>query len=367
MDIRTTYSLSALILVFGTGGVSAQDSAKSKKEDLRYDGKDFNYWREYWQTELKPERRLEAVRAMGMFGMNGYANEAARSIIGVLKACAEEDLAYPLTAYSDGGKDLTPEQRLSAGALEALRKVGAAAVERAILEDWKEPGTRRIVIWMVDMIRFQVIHGKMDFLEKDFNSVIVKMLLDSDPDLRNSAIDMLHRLGEELKQIFGNELTKPDVRKVIFEAALSELDGRDELAKGWPSWRNGHPGSILLYLGPVAKPLVPELLKRLNGLRERCEQEIAAYDREFKKFQEARSAEQPAQQPRNALPACDQSCELVEILAAIGPDAKEALPTLEALSKNPWEELREAARSAIRVIRGEKGAESGKKARPVLP
>lgn len=33
----------------------------TKKEDLRYDGKSFDYWCNYLTTELKAERRIDAV------------------------------------------------------------------------------------------------------------------------------------------------------------------------------------------------------------------------------------------------------------------------------------------------------------------
>src|SRR5262249_34697497 len=59
---------------------------KPAREELRYDGKDFEQWRRLLLTELKPERRIEAIRAMSAFGANGYARDAAAAVIEVLRA-----------------------------------------------------------------------------------------------------------------------------------------------------------------------------------------------------------------------------------------------------------------------------------------
>jgi beta-lactamase regulating signal transducer with metallopeptidase domain len=54
------------------------------REELRYDGKSFEEWQRVFQTELKTERRTEAVGAMLVFAENGYAPEAVETVIAVL-------------------------------------------------------------------------------------------------------------------------------------------------------------------------------------------------------------------------------------------------------------------------------------------
>jgi HEAT repeat protein len=56
------------------------------KELLRYDGKTFAQWREEWRTELKPERREEAIAAFRVFAANGFGPEAAQVIIEVMRS-----------------------------------------------------------------------------------------------------------------------------------------------------------------------------------------------------------------------------------------------------------------------------------------
>jgi len=59
---------------------------------LRYDGKSFDQWQNEWKTELKPERRAEAINAFAAFGANGYGEEAAEAILEVMRGL-DMDLA----------------------------------------------------------------------------------------------------------------------------------------------------------------------------------------------------------------------------------------------------------------------------------
>ena len=51
-----------------------------RKDALRYDDKTFDEWRHGWRTELKPERRTEAIKAFAAFGAHGYGKEATAAI-----------------------------------------------------------------------------------------------------------------------------------------------------------------------------------------------------------------------------------------------------------------------------------------------
>lgn len=69
----------------GTSFAAAEDSVpKVLREELRYDGKSFAEWQRTFQTELKTERRTEAVKAMAVFAQNGYAAEATDTVLSVL-------------------------------------------------------------------------------------------------------------------------------------------------------------------------------------------------------------------------------------------------------------------------------------------
>jgi beta-lactamase regulating signal transducer with metallopeptidase domain/protein involved in polysaccharide export with SLBB domain len=65
----------------GTEG--AGPSARSGGATPLYDGKTFDEWRARWRTELKVEKRMEAVEALAAFARAGYGREAAEAILDV--------------------------------------------------------------------------------------------------------------------------------------------------------------------------------------------------------------------------------------------------------------------------------------------
>jgi beta-lactamase regulating signal transducer with metallopeptidase domain len=72
--------------------VKLQDTASAKevtsapaREALRYDGKPFSTWKGELKTELKPERRVEAIKAFTAFAAHGYGKEATQAIVEVMR------------------------------------------------------------------------------------------------------------------------------------------------------------------------------------------------------------------------------------------------------------------------------------------
>jgi hypothetical protein len=57
----------------------------NKKPELLYDGQHFDHWQAILKTDLSLEKRIEAVRAMGAFGANGYGPEAARAVLAAMR------------------------------------------------------------------------------------------------------------------------------------------------------------------------------------------------------------------------------------------------------------------------------------------
>ncbi|MBN1909688.1 MAG: hypothetical protein JW818_08115 [Pirellulales bacterium] len=62
-----------------------QAEAKKILDTLRYDGMSFQQWRDTAQTELKPERRTETIRAFGAFASKGYGQEAVKAILEIMR------------------------------------------------------------------------------------------------------------------------------------------------------------------------------------------------------------------------------------------------------------------------------------------
>src|SRR5262245_60351611 len=69
---------------------TAKADQPSKREQMRYDRRTFEEWRDDLQTELKLKRRLEALRAMQIFAAHGYASEASEAALSVLAVCERE-------------------------------------------------------------------------------------------------------------------------------------------------------------------------------------------------------------------------------------------------------------------------------------
>ena len=90
------------------GAVNAGLAQAEPGDELRYDGKPFSYWETYPRTELKPERRIDALRAMAAFGSRGYAKEATAVIVEMLK-----DYDNDADAFADAEpQKATPDQRI---------------------------------------------------------------------------------------------------------------------------------------------------------------------------------------------------------------------------------------------------------------
>jgi beta-lactamase regulating signal transducer with metallopeptidase domain/HEAT repeat protein len=96
---------------------TAADSGKAAKrlpiKAARYGGKDISEWHEMLVDDLDPVTRIQALEAMGTFGANGYAEETAQVIAGIL-----------LTGKEQSNND----HEVFRGACKALSRLGAAGV-----------------------------------------------------------------------------------------------------------------------------------------------------------------------------------------------------------------------------------------------
>jgi len=106
-------------------GSATNTKKQIKKEDFRYDGKPFSYWQSYWKTELKAERRIDALWAMAAFGSRGYAREAVEVILEMLNEVSTESLASLEKPSTE--KPSTPDEKITEAIPRALEKMGADA------------------------------------------------------------------------------------------------------------------------------------------------------------------------------------------------------------------------------------------------
>jgi hypothetical protein len=103
-----------------------------KKEDLLYDAAPFDFWKDRLQTELKPERRIEAIQALAAFGVNGYGAEASAIIVDIARTYA------PPASFQLKESDMTPDERVAYHAMQGLLKIGTPAAP-ALLKAVEHP------------------------------------------------------------------------------------------------------------------------------------------------------------------------------------------------------------------------------------
>jgi len=109
------------------------------RPNLRYSGKSFDEWREVLENDLDPATRVEALKALGKFGGNGMAKEAAEAIvpyIGFLDG--DENVVYS-TAQEEMGKIGEPALPVVVAAFESpdvkIREAAAHLLARMPTND----------------------------------------------------------------------------------------------------------------------------------------------------------------------------------------------------------------------------------------
>jgi HEAT repeat protein len=85
-----TLVCSASSVSITAGATDPVNGAKSAAASQQYDGKPFAVWRDYLFSELKAERRIDALAAMAAFGSNGRGREAAAAIVEFIKKAGKD-------------------------------------------------------------------------------------------------------------------------------------------------------------------------------------------------------------------------------------------------------------------------------------
>jgi HEAT repeat protein len=316
--IRTLVSTAALFMsLVGIGHAQETPAAKKPadpRDELRYDGKPFAYWEAFPRTELKPERRIDALRAMAAFGARGYAKEAMAGIVEMLKEYDNDEAAFGIDPNAP--EKATPDQRVIHEALWAIRKIGpqASPVLVAHLD-------HKAVRWVADKTYGEwyawgivtepavpVLVGWLSSKDNETCFVAIRILA--------NAISYEAREKPEKKKYAEAVLqtvTKEKNEKAIVEGLVRGLEKGDGTLRS-------NSARILTILGPRAKAAVPALV-----YEELLKNEVAT-----------------------------------EALAAIKPTAAERIPTLLAeIKKTEWLTMRGEA--AVKL------AELGAAAKSALP
>jgi hypothetical protein len=342
------------------------DPSAVKKEDLRYDGKPFSYWRNYGRTELKAERRIDFLRAMAAFGLNGYAEEATLAIIELLPGYAED--AFRLAA---GEKPSTPDQRVISEAWAAVNKLGPPST-LVLLRNLKHPNAMRFA-------NLVLLDGAFSYrnLSAAVIPALVGLVQSKEGDVSSLALKALAQAvdwGEEKTTAsLASILEKESSATGFFKIVAASLTGSD--------WKSA--STILKKLGRRATRMLPAVIDVLAAEATRCEKEIAKQPgRDFQSTSKPRAWPSEwagylvdwvgdlGSEARPAIPALvrlfkvvddgagvrwNTQAGIVEAFSRIGPAAREALPALrEALEDAPGPQLRPGITLAIEQISGGK-------------
>lgn len=118
-----------------------QDEKVPKREVYRYDGKTFDQWRTSMLTELKPERRVDALVAMKAFGMRGYEKEAVAAVMLLVEDHFREH-GQDQRNYDGSGLGIKPgEDKVLAAARAALVAMQPTS-QPLLLEGLKSPNAK---------------------------------------------------------------------------------------------------------------------------------------------------------------------------------------------------------------------------------
>jgi hypothetical protein len=176
------------------------------QEALRYDGKSFNEWRTILMTDLKPEKRIEAITALTAFGTKGYADEATAALLQGLKRFSDDTTARcaaigAIDAVDHNAKGVTAaliaalkdkDDEVRCQAAEVLGKIGpdakaAAPLLIAMIKDSRE--------WCQCRQEAFKALGKIKAVGPALVPTLGKLLKDGDEDIRCQAILYLGEVG----------------------------------------------------------------------------------------------------------------------------------------------------------------------------
>jgi RNA polymerase sigma factor (sigma-70 family) len=216
---------------------AAEPPAQPKKEALRYGGKTFDDWHTVLTTDLKPEVRAEAVKALSAFGTSGYAKPAATAIVGLMRE-------YHVKAGD------TDDQRVVQAALLGISKIGAEALPVLVEELHKgnangrrfalqtlptlEPTSKAIVLAVADRLKDNdqdIRHSALDCLRQidshGFSVAALAEILVNDAGLREPVVKLLGEFGDQAKpavaQLVKSVKDDPEIRGPALEA-LRKID-----------------------------------------------------------------------------------------------------------------------------------------------
>jgi HEAT repeat protein/beta-lactamase regulating signal transducer with metallopeptidase domain/protein involved in polysaccharide export with SLBB domain len=291
--------------------------AKVSKDALRFGGKSFAAWRADMTTELKADVRIDAMKALGVFGTNGYAREATAVILEIMRGY-------------DASLDDHDDQRVVRAACKALARIGEPAVTP--LRDELKRGTlngRRFAVTALkelgpaghtatpDLIA--ALPAEDVYVHRQALFALAGLGVEGTPDYIAAFAEVLRGKDAAARRQAAGILSKvnPPSPAVIDALARALQD---------PDWEiRAHTAQLLGTKRSAAAGAVPALLERLKD------------DKPLVRVNAAVALGNIKAHARTVVPALAQALRddntdvcrnAADALAQFGPEAKEAVPAL---------------------------------------
>jgi beta-lactamase regulating signal transducer with metallopeptidase domain/HEAT repeat protein/protein involved in polysaccharide export with SLBB domain len=278
-----------------------------RPDSLSYGNKTFAEWRDVLMSDLKPEVRIDAIKALTAFAAKGYGREAAESIVEAMKS------------YDIGGGD--PEDRNVVGAASfAFSKIGSDGLPALIdeLKHGNKNGRRFAILALGLMGRdsTNLAAPPIPALPKEAAPAVLDAFKDEDSYVRLRAISSMNALGVDHKLLIP-ALTE----------ALKDADPNIRAAAAGKLWR----------MGKSAKPAMPALLAALKD-----DHVDARYYAALAMLETGVNLPEslPGKEAVPVLIAAFREnpvdrASIARVLGNIGPPAKDALPMLIEFMEQP--------------------------------
>jgi HEAT repeat protein len=325
-------------------------TASVDRERLLYDGKSFVEWKNELATELKPERRAEAIKAFAAFGANGWGKEAAAVVIDAVRKPDGEPASFRFTS---AGRRL-----IRAAAINAFKMIDPSVGVPALVRELEQgsPSDRYFALdalqsipmlsepavpVLLDLVRndeeagiryraFSAIRA-IGWQSQEFLSALRTIIRDQEAENITSAIDSVRSTDRGSSQ-----------SGTIFERKGSRLsaDRQRELA----ARTSANPqlfSRVATYLGRILRPEARQILHVLiEAIGDDNRDTRLSVIRALPEFgPAARDAVGPLMRAFEKADR-DERLAILDTLEVFGPDADEAVSMVCKLITEKDEEIR---------------------------
>jgi HEAT repeat protein len=251
---------------------SAGEPAVDKKL-LRYDGKDFAYWRTYLQTELKSERRVEALTALAAFGTAGYEKEAVETILTFVR----DHRVLTLRDGSDADKSVIEQTA------KTLARIGPTALP-AIVAGLKD---RRSCLFCAAY----VIEARPE-LPAPLQQEVLQTALHEDLEIRWTTVAILDKPSFDRGVLLKESQTRRRLAAALSDLVAYRAESAQELSFG--------PRDLFELIGSLGADGAPAVPALLSFVKTRTK---AAKDDDYDLRAAAEALGQIGTEPERVVPA----------------------------------------------------------------